>query len=349
MYRFILCTVFVTILSCTNKEKSMNQTATQVKSEMETKAVSTAAPIAKIIESKLEKHGDTRIDNYYWMKLSDEQKNAKEADQQTKDVLDYLNAENSYRETIMSHTKDFQDSLYKEIVGRIKQTDMSVPFKYNGYYYITRFEEGQDYAIKSRKKGSLDATEEILLNENERAKDKKYYSASGYDVSPDNKILAIGEDVVSRRQYTLRFKDLITGQFLKDEIKNTNGSVVWANDNKTVFYDIKDEALRSFKVMKHVLGTPTSKDKEIYHEKDETFSSFTYKTKSEKYIIIGSYATLSQEYRYINADRPDDAFTVFQPREKKLEYSIDHFEDKWYIRTNKDEAKNFKIMSTPLG
>lgn len=326
----------------------MNEPDSTMPSEMETKAATVAAPVAKVIETKLEKHGDVRIDNYYWMKLTDEQKNAKNPDQQTKDVLDYLNAENAYRENIMSHTKAFQDSLYKEIVGRIKQTDMSVPYKYNGYYYITRFEEGQDYAIKSRKKGSLDAPEEIMINENERAKDKKYYAASGYNVSPDNKILAIGEDVVSRRQYTIRFKDLTTGQFLKDEIPNTNGSVVWANDNKTVFYDVKDAALRSYKVFKHILGTPTSKDKEIYHEQDETFSSFTFKTKSEKYIIIGSFATLSQEYRYIDANNPDGAFTVFQPREKNLEYNIDHFEDKWYIRTNKDGAKNFKIMSTPL-
>jgi oligopeptidase B len=348
MYRFIFYFSIIMITSCTNKEKSMNEPASSMPSEMETKADTVVAPVAKVIETKLEKHGDVRIDNYYWMKLTDEQKNAKSPDQQTKDVLDYLNAENTYRETIMSHTKAFQDSLYKEIVGRIKQTDMSVPYKYNGYYYITRFEEGQDYAIKSRKKGSLEAAEEIMINENERAKDKKYYATAGYDVSPDNRILAIGEDVVSRRQYTIRFKDLVTGQFLKDEIPNTNGSVVWANDNKTVFYDVKDAALRSYKVFKHILGTPTSKDKEIYHEKDETFSSYTYKTKSEKYIVIGSFATLSQEFRYLDANSPDGVFTVFQPREKNLEYTIDHFEDKWYIRTNKDAAKNFKIMSAPL-
>lgn len=349
MNKIITICLTCLIIACSNKEQSGIKTNTEsMQSEMTLKSKSITAPLAKIIPHKLEKHGDVRLDNYYWMKLSDAQKNAKSPDQQTKDVLDYLNSENSYLDSVMSHTKKFQENLYKEIIGRIKQTDMSVPYKYNGYYYITRFEEGKEYAIKSRKKGSLDASEEIMIDENERAKDKKYYAASGYDISPDNKILALGEDLISRRQYTIRFKDLTTGQFLKDEIPNTEGSVTWANDNKTVYYSVKDEALRSYKILKHTLGTPASKDTEVYHEADETFSTFVFKTKSEKYIVIGSYATLSQEYRYLDANNPNGKFTVFQPRERKLEYGIDHFEDKWYIRTNKDEAKNFKIMTTNL-
>jgi oligopeptidase B len=331
-----------------NENKQITNVEEITKSELIDKSISITSPVANVKPTNLEKHGDVRVDNYYWMKLTDAQKNAKSPDQQTKDVIAYLDAENKYLDTMMSHTKVFQDSLYNEIIGRIKQTDMSVPYKENGYYYITRFEEGQDYAIKARKKGSLDAPEEIMINENERAKGQKYYAASGYSVSPDNKILAIGEDLVSRRQYTLKFKDLITGQFLKDEIPNTNGGATWANDNKTIFYEVKDAALRSYKVFKHVLGTPASQDKEIFHEKDETFSSYVYKTKSKNYIVIGSYATLSQEYRYVDANTPNVEFTIFQPRERKLEYSIDHYEDKWFIRTNKDGAKNFKIMSTPL-
>jgi oligopeptidase B len=349
MAKFIIFLTSLLILSCNSKDNSMNGTTNEImQSEMELKASTLKAPIAKITPQTLEKHGDSRIDNYYWMKLSDAQKSAKNPDQQTKDVVAYLNAENTYLDSMMSHTKTFQDSLYKEMIGRIKQTDMSVPYKYNGYFYITRFEEGKEYAVKSRKKGSLDAPEEIMIDENERAKDKKYYAASGYNISPDNKILAFGEDLISRRQYTLKFKDLATGQFLKDEIPNTEGGVTWANDNKTMFYSVKDEALRSYKIFKHILGTPASKDQEVYHEKDETFSTFVYKTKSEKFIVIGSYATLSQEYKYIDADNPNAAFTIFQPREKNLEYGIDHFEDKWYIKTNKDGAKNFKIMSCPL-
>ena len=335
------------VLSCQSK-KEIENTSLNYKETMLKTRPDVVPPIAKKIATKLEKHGDTRIDNYYWMKLTDDQKNAKNPDDQTKDVLAYLNAENAYLDQMTAHESKFKDSLYNEIIGRIKQTDMSVPYKDNGYYYITRFEEGKEYAIRSRKKETLDAPEEIMLDENELAKPHKYFATAGRDVSPDNKILAYGEDVVSRRQYKIKFKNLENNQYLKDEIENTTGDVVWANDNKTVFYTRKDAALRSFKIFKHIIGNSVDTDKEIFHEKDETYSTFIYKTKSHKYIIIGSYATLSQEYWYIDADKPESKFVLFQPREKKLEYSIDHFKDKWYIRTNKDEAKNFKIMTCPL-
>jgi oligopeptidase B len=349
MKKILLITSILYIIGCNQNEKKQDMTTEEIaKSDLEEKASTITAPIAAIKPTNLEKHGDIRLDNYYWMKLTDDQKSSKNPDQQTKDVVAYLDAENKYLDTVMSHTKLFQDTLYKEIIGRIKQTDMSVPYKDNGYYYITRFEEGQDYAIKSRKKDNLEAPEEIMIDENERAKGQKYYSASGYNVSPDNKLLAIGEDLVSRRQYTIKIKDLTTGQWLKDEIPNTNGGATWANDNKTIFYEIKDDALRSYKVMKHTLGTSASKDVEVFHEKDETFSTFVYKTKSDKFIVIGSYATLSQEYRYVDADKPNDAFKVIQPRERNLEYGVDHYNDKWYIRTNKDGAKNFKLMTAPL-
>jgi oligopeptidase B len=308
-----------------------------------------SAPIADAIPYNHEMHGDTRPDPYFWMRLTDAQKLATNPDEATKKVVTYLENENSYLNSMMEELKPLQDTLFEEIKGRIKQNDESVPYKYNGYWYITRFEEGKEYAIRSRKKENLDNKEEILLNENELATPYKYYATSGRNISPNNVIYAYGEDTLSRRQYNVKFKNLETGALLDDAIPNTEGSVVWANDNKTIFYTKKDASLRSFKIFKHKLGTPVSEDKEVYHEKDETFNAFIFKTKSNKYIVIGSYATVSQDYRYIDADKPDEAFKIFQTRERDLEYSIDHYENNWYITTNKDGAKNFKIMSCPVG
>lgn len=303
-------------------------------------------PVAEKTDTNLVMHGDSRIDPYYWMRLSDEQKNAKLQDAQTKKVIDYLQEENTYKDQMLSHTTEAQENLFNEIVGRIKQTDMSVPYSDNGYYYITRYEEGKEYPIYSRKKGDLNSREEILLDVNELAADFDYYNIAGRTVSPDNNILAYGEDTLSRRIYLIKFKNLQTGELLEDQIPNTTGSVVWANDNKTVFYTIKDKALRSYKVFRHVLGTDASNDTEVFHESDETFSAYVYKTKSKAYIIIGSYATLSQEYRILHADNPMGEFHIFQPRERNLEYNITHDRDKWLIRTNLN-AENFRLMSCP--
>lgn len=303
------------------------------------------APVAKKIKHEMTIHGDTRVDNYYWMKLSDEQKHDKNPDQQTLDVLEYLNAENEYTKGKLKHTEAFQEKLFNEIVGRIKKDDSSVPYKDNGYFYITRYEKDMEYPIHSRKKESLETVEEIMLDVNKLAADYSYFSAAGLSVSPNNKILCYGEDTLSRRIYIIKFKNLETGEMYPDEIPNTTGGSVWANDNLTVFYTVKDAALRSYKIFKHKLGTPISEDKEVFHEADETFSTFVYKTKSDKYIVIGSYHTLSTEYRILNADKPDEEFRVFQPRERNLEYSIAHYNDKFYVRTNLD-AKNFRLMVT---
>lgn len=292
-------------------------------------------------------HNQTLQDYYHWMRLTDEQKEAQEPDTQTQKVLDYLNSENSYREAMMKHTDDFQQNLFEEIKGRIKQTDMSVPYKENGYYYITRFEEGQEYPIFARKKGDLQAQEEVMLNVNELAKEHKYYQIGGRAVSPDNTILAYSEDIVSRRQYTIKFKDLRTQEILDDRIPNTTGSIVWANDNKTIFYTVKDAFLRSFQIYRHTLGSSADNDVLVFHEEDALFRTFVYKTKSKKYLVIGSEATLSSEYRILEADNPTGTFRLFQPRTPHHEYEISHFNDQWYIRTNKDDAKNFKIMVTP--
>lgn len=304
-------------------------------------------PVAEKTPMILTKHGDVRIDDYYWMKLSDEQKNSENPDEQTEKVLNYLNAENDYRLQMMDHLKSFQEKLFQEIKGRIKQDDSSVPYKSNGYFYITRFEKGNEYPIYSRKMDNLENPEEILLDVNILAEPYDYYNISSLTVSTDNTILAYGEDTVSRRQYTLRFKNLVSGEMLTDSIKNTTGSAVWANDNRTIFYTRKDKSLRSFKVFKHILGEDPKNDVEVFHETDDTFNAFVYKTKSKKYIVIGSWATLSQEYYLLDANNPSSEMTLFQERERKLEYSLAHYGDKFYIRTNKDGAFNFKIMVTP--
>lgn len=291
-------------------------------------------PIAKKVNKELSIHGDTRIDPYYWLNKREDP-----------EVIAYLEAENAYKDANLAHTKDFQNQLFEEIKGRIKQDDQSVPYQENGYFYITRYEKGQEYPIYSRRKETLEATDEILLNVNELAKPYDYYDVSGLSVSPNNQLLAYGEDTVSRRIYTIRFKDLETGEMLEDNIPNVTGSAIWANDNKTLFYTIKDEALRPYKVFKHVLGTPVSEDVEIFHEEDATFLAFAYKSKSKKYIVIGSYARLTNEYRVLDANKPDGEFRVIQERIRGLEYSVAHFEDKFYIRTNWD-AQNFKIMMT---
>lgn len=298
--------------------------------------VKVEAPTAKKIKKEMSIHGDTRIDNYYWLN------NREDAE-----VISYLNAENDYTKTKLKHTEAFQEKLYEEIVGRIKQDDQSVPYKDNGYFYLTRFEPGKEYPIYSRKKGSLEAAEEIMLEVNELAKDFEFFQAAGLSVSPNNKLLSYGEDTLSRRIYTIRFKNLETGEMLADFIPNTTGRAVWANDNKTLFYSVKDESLRSYKIFKHILGTDAAKDEEIYHEKDETFGTFVYKTKSDQYIVIGCYQTLSSEYHILDANKPNGKFQVIQPRERKLEYDIAHFGDKFYIRTNM-EAKNFRLMETPI-
>ena len=292
-------------------------------------------------------HGIKRNDPYHWLRLSDEQKNAENPDERTQAVVDFLNEENSYLKNMLGNTESLQDELYNEMVGRIKQDDSSVPYKLNGYYYLRSFSKGNEYPVYSRRKEKLDAADEIILNVEERAKSHDFYQVSSLSVSPDNKILAFGEDTLSRRIYKIRFKSLETGEMLEDSIENTTGHAVWANDNKCIFYSVKDESLRSFKIFRHVLGSKQEEDTEIYHEADNTFRTFVYKSKSRKYLIIGSASTLSTEYRYLDADDPFGSFKIFHPREKKHEYSIAHFEDKWFIRTNKD-AVNFKVMECPV-
>ncbi|WP_250435941.1 S9 family peptidase [Hanstruepera flava] len=307
----------------------------------------TQSPIAKKIPKELTIHGDTRLDNYFWMRLSDEQKNAEIPDSQTQDVLDYLNAENEYLNQAMKHTENLQTRLYSEIVGRIEKDDQSVPVTENGYAYYTRYEEGKEYPLYCRK--ATDSTqEEIMLNGSKMAEGFSYYGIGSRSVSPNNELLAFGIDTISRRQYTIYFKNLTTGELLDDKLSNTNGSAVWANDNKTIFYATKDpETLRQNKIWKHILGTPQDSDVLVYEETDETFNSGVYKTKSKAFIMIYSRQTLSTEFRYLDANKPDEDWQVIQPRERHLIYQPDHFDDHFYIRTNLD-ATNFKLVKTPI-
>ncbi|MEP7197725.1 MAG: S9 family peptidase [Saprospiraceae bacterium] len=312
------------------------------------KAKTLEAPKAEIIPYSHNFHGDIRIDNYNWMRLSDEQKNSSQQDSHTQKVIEYLQAENSYREKLTAHMMPLENKIFEEIKSRIKQTDMSVPYKENGYYYITKYEESKEYPIYTRRKNSLDSIEEIMLNVNELASDHQYYSIGRIDVSEDNSLIAYPVDTVSRRQYTIHFKNLETGVVYPDTIPNTSGNVIWANDNKNLFYSVKNEALRDYKILRHKLGTPVEEDVLIYHETNESYNTFIYKTKSKKFLVIGSSSIHSDEYQILDADKPEQDFVLFQKRINNLEYSIDHFDDGWYILTNKDDAFNFKVMRTSL-
>lgn len=307
------------------------------------------APVAAKADTVLKEHGQTRVDPYFWMRLSDEQKRAETPDNHTQQVLDYLNAENDYKEKVMAETEGLQQKLYDEIVGRIKQTDESVPYLSNGYWYYTRYEEGGEYPIYCRKMGSLDAEEEVLINVNELAKGYDYYAAGGLTVSPDNKVLAFSQDTLSRRIYTIRFKNLETGEYFDDTIENTSGGGAWANDNKTFFYTTKNKvSLLSEKIFRHELGTEPKSDAMVYHEKDPSYYIGVYKSKSDDYVIIYNSSTLISDYHILDANNPKGKFQQFIPRgEQPHEYSIAHFEDKFYIVTNRD-AKNFKLMETPV-
>ena len=294
-------------------------------------------PKAKIIPTTFEKFDDIRIDNYFWLN-----------DRENPEVIDYLIKENEYYQEMTAHTHNFQKELFEEMKSRIKEDDQSVPYLYNGYYYITRFETGSDYPIYSRKKGSLSANEEIMFNCNELAKGHKYFKLGGLSVSFDNQYIAFSVDTFGRRIYTVQIKNLVSGEFFNDKIENTTGDSTWANDNSTLFYTRQDEqTLRSDKVFKHKLNTDAVNDSLVYFEKDDTYSVEVTKEKSKKYIVISSSSTMTTEFRTLLADQPDGEFKIFQKRVRGLEYDIAHFGDHFFVLTNKDDATNFKLMKTP--
>ena len=295
-------------------------------------------PIAKRIPHRLETHGHERIDDYFWLRERD-----------NPEVIAYLEAENAYLDARMAHTKEFQETLFQEIKGRIKEDDSSAPYRYKDYWYYTRFEEGKAYPLFCRKRGSLDAAEQMMLDVNALAEGHEFCQVSGMRVSEDQRLGVYGADFVGRRFYTLRVRDLTSGTDLADVIPGVTGNTAWANDNRTLFYTKQDPVtLRSHQVYRHTLGTPASEDVLVYQEDDETFSCGVYKTKSRKYIVIGSRQTVTDESRYIPADNPTATPVVFAARERGHEYDIDHLGDYFYIRTNRD-AKNFRLMRAKEG
>jgi len=295
-----------------------------------------APPVAQKIPVELTTHGHTRIDEYFWLR-----------ERENPAVTKYLAAENDYTAAAMRHTEALQEKLFEEIVGRISQDDMSAPCLDNGYYYYFRFEEGKEYPVHCRRKDGMQAPEEVLLNVNEMAEGHEYYSVAGLAVSPDNAVLAFGVDTVSRRRYTIHFKDLRTGAILEDRIPDTTGRAAWAGDSRTVFYAVKDETLRPFKIARHEVGTDVSGDAAVFVETDPTFNAGVRRSKSGRYIFVTSHSTLSTEYRFLGADAPAAEFQVLQPREADLEYDAEHLGDSFYIVTNLG-ARNFRLMKTPV-
>ena len=291
-------------------------------------------------------HGDTRIDDYYWMRLTDDQKSKEEPDLQTKKVIDYIDLENEYTNETLAHTKPLQEKLFKEITGRIKKDDSSVPYFENGYYYYYRYEKDKEYAVYCRKKGSLDSVEEVYLDENELADGHDYFAIGGMSISPNNAWLAYGVDTLSRRFYEIYFKNLKTGEIIKETIPNTTGYVAWANDNKTIFYTSKNQVtLLSEKIFRHSLRSDFKKDVLVYHEKDDSFYIGVQRSKSGEYIIIYNSSTLVSDYHILKADNPFEKFKNFSLRGTEHEYDISHYKDKFYILTNLN-AKNKRLMET---
>jgi oligopeptidase B len=296
-------------------------------------------PVAAVRPHEVKSPFGTRVDPYYWMR-DDERKQP--------DVIAYLNAENAYKEAMLAHTEALEKKLYEEIVGRIKQDDSTVPYRKNGYWYSSRYETGQQYPIYVRRKGTVDAPEEILANANELAKTHDFYSIGSIDVSPDNRLMAYAEDTVGRRQYVLKFRDLATGQLLPDVVENVEPGFAWANDNRTILYVEKDpRTLLSKRVKKHVLGTPVAQDALVYEEEDESFYMGVEKSKSDRYIYIGVQSTVSSEYRYADANDPTLTFRVAIPRERDHEYQLEDVGDRFVLRTNW-QAKNFRIVEVPI-
>jgi oligopeptidase B len=296
-----------------------------------------SGPLAPKKPQLLEIHGHQRQDPYYWMN-----------DRENPEVIDYLNAENSYLKEVMKPTEGLQKQLFEEMKGRIKEQDESVPYFKSGYFWYTRYEKGSEYPIFCRKLGSLEAEEAVILDVNALAEGKSYFQVAQAATSTNQQLLAFAADEVGRRIYTIRFKNLDTHEFLEDQIPEVTGNFVWAADQQSVFYSKQDpETLRSFQIYKHILGSPTSTDLLVYEELDEEFSCMVHKTKSEKFILIHSESTISSEVRFIAADQPSSAFQILQARIPHLEYAVDHYGDHFFIRTN-DQAQNFKLVKAPI-
>ncbi|MGB5301563.1 MAG: oligopeptidase B, partial [Gemmatimonadota bacterium] len=297
------------------------------------------APVARVDPTELVNHGTTRVDDYYWLR-----------DRENPEVVDYLTAENEYLDAGLAHVADLRETLFDEIVGRIEEDDQSVPYRSRDYYYQTRYEEGSEYPIHVRRAGAMDAPEEVMVDVNQLAEGHEYFAASVgvRGISENQRILAFGTDNVGRRKYTIRFLDLETGEFLDDEIPDVTPNVAWAADDRTLFYTRQDpETLRWHQIYRHELGTDPATDELVYEESDPEFSVSVGRTKSRDFVFITAYQTLSTEYRFVSAADPLSEFQVILPREPDHEYSVDHFGDHFYFRTN-DEAPNFRLVRAPI-
>jgi len=293
------------------------------------------APIATARPHQVVAPGGTRQDDYYWLR-DDTRSNP--------EMLSYLKAENAYTDSVLAHTKPLQEKLYKEIVGRIKQDDATVPFRQRGYWYYRRYETGKEYAILTRKQGTVEAPEQVLIDGNARAQGHGFFHVGGYGISPDNRLLAWAEDTVGRRQYTLHVKNLATGEDLTDRITNIEPEIVWAADNRTLVYVAKDPVtLLGDKVKKHVLGSDPAQDALLYEEKDRTFYTEVSATRDERYITIISRGTLATQTQVAKADDPALHFVPLIPRERDHEYDAQHRGHSWILRTNW-QAKNFRVV-----
>lgn len=293
-------------------------------------------PVAKKIAHADTLFGDVRTDPYFWLR-----------EKENPEVIDYLNAENDYTQAMMAHTEKFQKKLYKEMLGRIKETDLSVPVRKDDYYYYTRTEEGKQYPIHCRKKGDLNAEEEILLDENELSKDYDQFEMGIFGMSPDHTLLAYSTDTTGSETYTIYVKDLETGALFADQIPNTVYGFEWASDNRTFFYTIMDEARRPYKLFRHTLGSDPKEDVLVFHEKDDRFWMTVSKTRSEKYLMIILGSMVTTEVWYLDADTPNEAFKRIHPRQQDMEYYAAHHGEFFYIMTN-DDAENFKIVKAPV-
>ncbi len=300
-------------------------------------AAALTPPLAAVRPHRFDEFGTVRIDNYYWLK-----------ERSNPEVIKYLEDENAYTKAVMAHTQALQDRLYEEMKGRVLQNDQSVPFREGNYFYYTRLVEGKNYPIYARKRGALNAPEEIMIDANVLAEGKSTFLIRAWDVSSAGDILAFAADTTGGRVSAIRFRNLRTGEMLSDVIPRSIGGIAWAEDNRTIFYTKPDSvSVRPYQVYRHKLGTPAASDQMVYEDKDETYYVSVFKTKSRAYIMIRSSQTLATEYSYIRADQPEAAFRVLIPRERGHEYYANHFGDYFYLLSN-DHAKNFRLMRTPV-
>src|SRR5204862_248848 len=294
-------------------------------------------PMAAVRPHRFDEHGNVRVDPYYWLK-----------ERSNPEVIKYLEDENAYTKAVMAHTEPLQERLYEELKGRVLQNDQSVPFREGTYFYYTRLVEGKNYPIYARKRSALSAPEEILIDANALAEGKPTFLIRAWEVSSGEDLLAFAADTTGGRVSSIRFKNLRSGELLPDIVPRAIGGIAWAEDNHTLFYTKPDSVtVRPYQIYRHKLGTPASADHLVYEDKDETYYTSVFKTKSRAYIMVQSEQTMATEYHYVRADQPDAAVRVLIPRERGHEYYADHFGDYFYILSN-DHAKNFRLMRTPV-